>query len=110
MGMPIVAAGCGRRGPSGRWAGSSGCAARLGHAEVHGSAAGGEFTHGRQFLRGSSQGGLDRGDLAKPALVPGFFEPVEEVGVDLLQPGHLGRVNPEEGTSDTSVFMRTWGS
>ena len=56
----------------------------LGHAEVHGGAAGGEFADGPQLLRGSGQGGLDRGDLTEPALLFGFLEPVAQVGVDFL--------------------------
>ena len=74
-----------------------------GHAQADGSAAGGELAHGFQLLRGGSQGGLDRGDLAEPALVPGLLEPVGEVRADLLQAPHLGRVNPEEGTSDAPL-------
>ena len=58
------------------------------------------------FCACGGQGGLDRGDFAEPALVPGLLEAVEEVGVDLLQPWHLSWVNPEEGASDTGVFMR----
>ena len=74
-----------------------------GHAQADGSTAGGELAHGFQFLRGGGQGGLDRGDLAEPALVPGLLEPVGEVRADRLQARHLGRVNPEEGTSDTGL-------
>jgi len=87
--------------PSGRWAGSSGCAAHVGHAEVDGGAtADGEFTHGLQLLRGGGQGGLDRGDFAGPALVFGLLEPVAEVGVDLFQPWYLSWVNAEERAPD----------
>src|SRR5216683_7529886 len=81
-----------------------------GHAQADGSTAGRELAHSLQFLRRGGQGGLDRGDLAEPALVPGLLEPAGEVRADLLQARHLGRVDPEEGTSDTSVFMRTWRS
>jgi hypothetical protein len=69
---------------------------------------GGEFVHGLQFLCGGGQGGLDRGDLAEPALFPRLPEPVAQVGVDLFQPRLLGRVDPEEGASDTGIFMRAW--
>jgi hypothetical protein len=58
--------------------------ADVGHAEVDGGAVDGEFVHGCQLLCGGGQGGLDRGDLAEPALVSGFLEPVAEVGVDLF--------------------------
>ena len=77
---------------------------------MNGGVAGGEAAHGRQFLRGGGQGGLDRGDLAEPALVPGLLEPVAQVGVDLFQPWYLSWVNPKERAPDASVFMRTWRS
>lgn len=38
---------------------------------------------------------------AAAALLFGFLEPVEKVGVVFLQTGHLSRVDPEEWTSDT---------
>src|SRR6266496_4927565 len=78
-----------------------------GHAQADGSTAGGELAHGFQFLRGGGQGGLDRGDLAEPVLVPGLLEPVGEVRADRLQARHLGRVNPEEGTSDAPLTELT---
>ncbi len=51
--------------------------------------------HGLQLLGGGGQGGLDGGDLAEPALVPGLLEAVDEVGVDLLEAWHLGRVHEQ---------------
>ena len=51
--------------------------------------------HGFELLRRGRHRGLDRGDLAHPALLPGLSEPVGEVGVDLLQPWKLGRVYPK---------------
>jgi hypothetical protein len=56
-----------------------------------------------QFLCGGGQGGLDRGDLAEPALLLCLLEPVAQVGVDLFQPLLLGWVDPEEGASDTGL-------
>jgi hypothetical protein len=53
------------------------------------------------FLRGGGKGGFDRGDLAEPALLFGFLEPVAKVGADLLQPWHLGRVDAKWGAPDT---------
>jgi hypothetical protein len=38
---------------------------------------------------------LDRGGLAEPALFLGATKPVDEVGVDLLQPRSSDRGNPE---------------
>ena len=38
------------------------------------------------FWAAAAMVGLDRGDLAHPALLPGFLKPVGEVGVDPLQP------------------------
>ncbi|MCW2917647.1 MAG: hypothetical protein JWN52_5715 [Actinomycetia bacterium] len=62
-----------------------------------------ELPHGFQFLAGGGQGGLDRGDLAQPALLFGLLEPVAQVGVDLLQPWHLGGVDPKEWASDAGL-------
>ena len=71
-----------------------------GHAQADGSTAGGELAHGFQFLRRGGQGGLDCGDFAEPALLPGLLEAIEEVGVDLLEPWPLSWVNAKEGASD----------
>ncbi|MFG2631787.1 hypothetical protein [Streptomyces sp. NPDC048473] len=49
--------------------------------------------HGLQLLRGGGHSGLDCGDLAEPALVPGLLESVDEVGADLLKARHLVRVH-----------------
>src|SRR6266851_4426004 len=76
-------------------------------AEVNAGASGGEVAHGCKFLPGGAQGGLDRGDLAEPALVFGLLEPVAQVGADLFQPWYLSWVNPKERAPDASVFMRT---
>ncbi|MEU0810944.1 hypothetical protein [Streptomyces sp. NPDC005970] len=53
------------------------------------------LTHGLKFLGGGSQGGLDGGDLAEPALDLGLLEAVDEVGVDLLEAWHLGWVHEQ---------------
>jgi hypothetical protein len=64
----------------------------------------------RSFCAAAARGGLDRGDLAEPALFPGLLEPAAEVGVDLPQPEHLGWVDPEEGhlTAPSSWLGRLW--
>ena len=64
--------------------------------------------HGLQFLRCGGHGGLDRGDLAEPALFLGLLEPVGEIGADLFQARHLSWVDPQEGASE-GVFMRARG-
>lgn len=69
--------------------------AYLGHAEMGGGALGGKVAHGIQLLRGSGHGRLEGGDLSKPALFSGLVQPVGQIGVDLLQPRQLGRVNSE---------------
>ncbi|MFJ5843188.1 hypothetical protein ACIQGO_41830 [Streptomyces shenzhenensis] len=58
-----------------------------------------EVAHGGKLLLGGDAG-LDRGDLAEPALFLGFLEPVEQVRVDLLQPGQLLGVGPQYGATD----------
>ncbi|EMF56384.1 hypothetical protein GTY82_06300 [Streptomyces sp. SID5476] len=42
------------------------------------------------FCAAAGQSGLDGGDLAEPALILRLLEVVDEVGVDLLEPWHLG--------------------
>ncbi|MFF0205936.1 hypothetical protein [Streptomyces sp. NPDC005017] len=59
-----------------------------------------QVAHGGDLLLGGGQAGLDRGDLAKPALFLGFLKPVEQVRVDLLQPGQLLGVGPQYGATD----------
>lgn len=55
----------------------------------------GRRAHSLEFLCGGGYGGLDRGDLAQPALFLGFPQPVDEVGADPFQPRHLSRVDPQ---------------
>jgi hypothetical protein len=42
--------------------------------------------HGFELLGCGRHGRLDRGDLAHPALLFGPLEPVDEIGMDFLQP------------------------
>jgi hypothetical protein len=42
-------------------------------------------------------------------LFPGLLEPVAQVAADGFQPRQPGWVDPEEGASDTGIFVRTWG-
>jgi hypothetical protein len=59
----------------------------IGHAEANDDRADGGFLHGLELLAGGSERSLDRGHLAEPALLFGLGEAVDEMGVDLLQPG-----------------------
>jgi hypothetical protein len=77
------------------WAGSSGGGPEVRHAEMDGGVLGGQLPHCGELLPGCGEAGLDRGHLAEPALLLGFAETLEEVGVDLLQARQLGRVRPE---------------
>jgi hypothetical protein len=52
-------------------------------------------SHGDELLLGGGQCGLDRGDLAEPALLLGLVKPADEVGVDTSQSRHLSWANPE---------------
>jgi hypothetical protein len=40
-------------------------------------------SHGSELLLGGGPCGLDRGDLAEPALLLGLLKPIEEVGVEV---------------------------
>ncbi|MGP3936839.1 hypothetical protein [Nonomuraea sp. KM88] len=64
-----------------------------------------------ELLAGGSEGGFDGSHFAEPALFFGLGEAVDEVGVDLLQPGLLSWVDAKEGASDAtspSTPHRTW--
>jgi hypothetical protein len=78
------------------------------HAEEDSRVAGG--AHGFKLLGCGGHGGLDRGDLAQPALLLCLREPVDKVGVDLLQPRQLGWINPKEWASDARIFVLARGS
>jgi len=67
----------------------------VGHAEMDSCSSVAESVHGFKLLGGGSHGGLDRGDLAEPALFLGLGKSGDEVGVDGLQPRDLSRVDPE---------------
>jgi hypothetical protein len=62
------------------------------------------LAHGLQFLSGGGHGGLDGGDLATPALVPDLLEAVDDVGVDLLETWHVGRVQRVAGADDRDAM------
>lgn len=86
------------------WTVAPGGRADVRHAEVNARARGsGGVAHGFKFLCGGGQGGLDRGDLAEPALVLGLLEPVGEVGANLLQARLLSWVDPQERAPDTGI-------
>ncbi|WP_406447150.1 hypothetical protein OG782_00265 [Streptomyces sp. NBC_00876] len=48
-----------------------------------------DVAHGGELLLGGGEAGLDRGDLAEPALFLGLLEAVDQVRADLLQAGPL---------------------
>jgi hypothetical protein len=52
-------------------------------------------SHGTELLLGGGPCGLDRGDLAEPALLLGLLKPIDEVGMDTFQSRYLGRVDPK---------------
>jgi hypothetical protein len=51
------------------------------------------------FRVGLVEAGLKPGDLAEPAVEPGFLNSVFEVSDDLNQPRSRGRVEPEAGAA-----------
>lgn len=65
---------------------------------------------GGEFLLGGGEVGLDCGDLAEPALFLGLPEPVEQVRVDLLQPGQPLGIGPQDGAADAGVSVDAWGA
>jgi hypothetical protein len=69
--------------------GPSGGGTEVGHAEVDGAVPFGDVVHRGELLLGGGETGLDRGDLAEPALFLGLLEPVEQVRADLFQAGPL---------------------
>src|SRR6266568_8859255 len=82
---------------------SAGGQADVRHPEVNGDLPG--SAHSVELLGCGRHGGLDRGDLAHPALILDLLETVGEVGVNLLQSRQLGRVDPKQWASDTRVFV-----
>jgi hypothetical protein len=74
-----------------------------GHAQMNCRGVTGATAHRLQLLCGGGQGGLDRGELAEPALFLRLVEAVAEVGTDFFQTWHLSWVNAEERASDTSI-------
>lgn len=75
-------------------------ATEIGHAEVDGGVTGREVVHGGELLLCGSEAGLDRGDLAEPALFLGFLKSDEKIRLDLLQPGQLLRAGPQDRATD----------
>lgn len=71
---------------------------------------GGEVAHRSELLLGGGEAGLDRGDLAEPPLFLGLAEPVEQVCVDLLKPGHLRGVGPQDRAADAGFSELSPGS
>ncbi|MCX4409907.1 MULTISPECIES: hypothetical protein [unclassified Streptomyces] len=85
-------------------------AGKIGHAEVDGRVPGRDVGQGGEFLLGGGEVGLDCGDLAEPALFLGLPEPVEQVRVDLLQPGQPLGIGPQDGAADAGVSVDAWGA
>ena len=56
-----------------------------------------------QLVLGAGQADLQALDLSEPALPLSFGDPVEQVVADLGQTVSLGRLGPEERTSDASL-------
>lgn len=71
---------------------------------------GGEVAHGGELVLGGGKAGLDRGDFAEPALFLCLAEPIEQVGVDLLKPGHLRGVGPQDRAADAGMLVYARGA
>ena len=76
-------------------------AGECGHAELD---RGGLPPQGRvdlgELVVGAGEADLQPVDFAEPALAFGFGDAVVQVGADLLKPGALGWVRPQERASD----------
>jgi hypothetical protein len=72
---------------------------------VNGGTAGVWPAHRFQLLPRSGHTCLNRSDFAEPAVLSGLAEAVDEISVDLLQPGHLRWVNSKEWASDADVLV-----
>jgi hypothetical protein len=62
------------------------------HADVDGAAAGAEDVELGEFVAGGSEADGESVDFAVPAFLAGFGDSVDEVVVDLDEPGALSRV------------------
>jgi hypothetical protein len=84
--------------------GSPGDAGECGHADVDGA---GLPPEGRvdlgELVVGAGQADLQSLDFAGPAFAFGFGDAVVDVAADLLNPGALGWVWPQERAPDTSL-------
>ncbi|GAB2491749.1 hypothetical protein GCM10027187_68250 [Streptosporangium sandarakinum] len=61
----------------------------------------------RKLVLRSGEADSQTFDLAETSFAFGFGDMGEQVVLDLLQPGALGRVGSEERATNTSVFMNT---
>lgn len=80
-----------------------------GQAEVDRRGARREIPYRLQLLVGRCDGGLDCGDLAQPALLPGLLEQVAQVGVDVSSLGTWAGSTRRRGHL-TGAFVRTGDS
>jgi hypothetical protein len=58
-----------------------------------------------ELVLGSGEADLRSLDLAEPAFPLRLGDAVVQVGADLLQPGALGGIRPQERAPDTSVLV-----
>ncbi len=60
-----------------------------------------------ELVLGAGQADAEPFDFAEPAFTSGLGNAGDEVVADLLQSEALGRVRPQERTSDTCMLMNT---
>lgn len=87
---------------------SAGRGSDVGHTEVDGRAVSGP--HGFEFLLGSGRGGLDRGDLAQPALLLASASRSTRLAWISSSRGFWAGSPPKEWASDARIFVLARGS
>ena len=58
-----------------------------------------------ELVLGAGEADLESLDLAEPAFAFSLGDPVVQVVADLLEPGPLGGIRPQERAPDARVFM-----
>lgn len=80
------------------------------HAEPDGCSSAGTTVDLGELIRGAGEADLQSFDLAEPALLLGFGDPVEQVFADGHDAVALVGVGPQQAASQTAVLVHAAGS